>query len=159
MIEPFSIVIGISLSALTAMFAGMFVLLAGILVRAYLPGHVVRAGYASDWVCLRPEAEARGLRLLKEWLSPSQLNVYETHRYFDVVGCDSGQVYRIHHGLQGNVEQLDISNGQPVCRWCFAPEDSVVAGDTMLAQKIALETHESAALRVANRLSPRRLIV
>jgi hypothetical protein len=34
----------------------------------------------------------------------------------------------------------------------LAPDDLVVAGDAMLAQKIALETHESGALGVANRL-------
>ena len=82
------------------MFVGMFALLAAILTRELLPGHIVRRGYASDWVCMRPEAEARGLKLLKEWLSPAQLSVYETHRYFDVVGCDSGATYRIHHSGQ-----------------------------------------------------------
>jgi hypothetical protein len=155
MTPPLSIVLAISYAALTAMFVGMFGLLAGILVRALLPGHVARRGYASEWECLRSESEARGLALLKEWLSPAQLNAYETGRYFEVVGCDTGTIYRIHHGFQGNVEQLDGSGGELVCRWCFAPEDLVVAGDAMLAQKIALETHENAALRVANRLTVR----
>jgi hypothetical protein len=158
MTPSFSVVIAISYSALTALFVGMFVLLAGILVRELLPGHVVRRGYASEWVCLRPEVEARGLKLLKEWLSRDQLDAFEAHRYFEVVGCDSGIIYRIHHGFQGNVEQLDAGSGHPVCRWCFGPENLVVAGDAMLAQKIALETHESAALRTANRLPPRPLV-
>jgi hypothetical protein len=152
MTPPLSIVLAISYAALTAMFVGMFVLLAGILVRAWLPGHVARRGYASEWECLRPESEARGLALLKEWLSPAQLNAYETSRYFEVVGCDTGTIYRIHHGTQGNVEQIDAL-GRPIYRWCFAPEDTVVAGDVMLAQKIALETYESGALGLANRLS------
>jgi hypothetical protein len=155
---PFSIVVAISYSAVTAMFAGMFVLLAGILGRELLPALVVRRGYASDWVCLRPEAEARGLKLLKEWLSPAQLDAYQAHRYFEVVGCDSGNVYRVRHGLQGNVEQLDEGGEQAVCRWCFGPEDLSLAGDTMLAQKIALETDEIAALQMANRLPPRRMV-
>jgi hypothetical protein len=152
MTPPLSIVLAISYAALTAMFVGMFALLAGILVRALLPGHVARRGYASEWVCLRPESEARGLALLKEWLSPAQLNTYENRRYFEVVGCDTGTIYRIHHGFQGNVEQIDAF-GRPVCRWCFGPENTVVAGDVMLAQKIALEAYESGALGVANRLS------
>jgi hypothetical protein len=41
--------------------------------------------------------------------------------------------------------------------WCFVPKGSLVAGD--LAQKIALETNERAALAVANRFAvpvPRR---
>jgi hypothetical protein len=118
MTPPLSIVLAISYAALTFMFVGMFVLLAGILVRELLPGHVARRGYASEWECLRPESEARGLALLKEWLSPAQLNAYETRRYFEVIGCDTGAIYRIHHGFQGNIEQLDSSSGQPVCRWC-----------------------------------------
>jgi hypothetical protein len=158
MAHPFSIVIAISYFALTALFVGMFVLLAGILARELLPGHVARRGYASERVRLRAEAEARGLKLLKEWLSPAQLNAYLVYRHFEVVGCESGTIYRIHHGFQGNVDQLDEGGEQAVCRWCFGPEDLAVAGDTMLAQKIALETHERAALRMANRLPPRRLV-
>lgn len=91
------------------------------------------------------EPDARGLRLLKAWLSPAQLECYERHGYFDVIGSDSSKIYRIHHGQQANIEQLD-SKGQAVCRWCFVPEGRLVAGDVMLAQKIALETYESGAL-------------
>jgi hypothetical protein len=106
---------------------------------------------------LRPAAavsasEKRGLRLLREWLSPAQLACYEQHGYFEVVGSDSGRVYRIHHGYQANIEQLD-GVGEPVCRWCFLPEGNLVAGDVMLAQKVALEASESAALAVANRFT------
>jgi hypothetical protein len=39
--------------------------------------------------------------------------------------------------------------------WCFVPEGSLVAGDVMLAQKIALETSEYAALAVARRFLAR----
>jgi len=67
----------------------------------------------------------------------------------DVVGSDTGTHYRIHHGTQTNIEEL--SHGQRVCRWCFVPEGNLVAGDVMLAQKIALETNEQAALAVAHR--------
>jgi hypothetical protein len=97
-----------------------------------------------------PERNARGLTLLKDWLSPAQLRSYEKHGYFEVVGNDSGLVYRIHHGQQANVEQLDCI-GQSVCAWCFVPVGDLVAGDVMLAQKIALETNERAALAVAVR--------
>jgi hypothetical protein len=37
--------------------------------------------------------------------------------------------------------------------WCFVPRGQLVPGDVMLAQKIALETNETAALAVANRFS------
>ncbi len=40
--------------------------------------------------------------------------------------------------------------GRPKAGWCFAPAGYLVAGDIMLAQKIALETDESGALAVAN---------
>ena len=93
---------------------------------------------------------ARGLALLKSWLSPAQLRCYEKYRHFDVIGCDSGAVYRIHMGTQANVEQLDAM-GRPVCAWCFVPEGDLVPGDVMLAQKIALETNERASLAVAVR--------
>jgi hypothetical protein len=98
------------------------------------------------------KSEARGLHLLKEWLSPAQLRCYEEHRYFEVTGSDSAKVYRIYYGKQANIDQLD-SIGQLVCRLCFVPEGNLVAGDIMLAQKIALESSESDALAVANRFT------
>jgi hypothetical protein len=107
---------------------------------------------ASQWDWLRSESEIRAVKLLKDWLSPAQLSAYEQFRYFDVVGCDSGTAYRIHHGAQANIEQLDAL-GHPVCNWCLVPEGGLAAGDVMLAQKIALETYESGALGVANRLT------
>jgi hypothetical protein len=96
------------------------------------------------------ERNARGLKLLKDWLSPEQFTCYEQHKYFEVIGSDSARVYRIHHGTQTNIEELD-SIGKPVCSWCFVPEGNLVAGDVMLVQKIALETNERGALAVANR--------
>jgi hypothetical protein len=95
-------------------------------------------------------SDTRGLELLKDWLSPEQLTSYEQRRNFDVIGSDSGTVFRIHHGTQTNVVELD-NIGQPVCRWCFVPDGSLVAGDVTLTQKIALETDERGALAVANR--------
>jgi hypothetical protein len=71
--------------------------------------------------------------------------------YFDVTGCDSGKRYRIHHGTSMNV-QIDDA-GRPHVGWCFVPNTCLVAGDVMLAQKIALETDELGALAVAKQLS------
>jgi hypothetical protein len=78
----------------------------------------------------------------------SALRSYEQHGYFEVAGSESGTIYRIHHGTQANVEQLD-DLGQPVCAWCFVPMGNLVVGDVMLAQKIALETNEQAAIAIA----------
>jgi hypothetical protein len=100
------------------------------------------------------DSEARGLRLLREWLSPAQLAQYDTHRYFDVIGCHSGKRYRIRHGTATNVHELDDA-GDPTAGWCFVPRDYLVAGDVMLAQKIALETNERGALAVARNFAPR----
>jgi hypothetical protein len=94
------------------------------------------------------EGEARGLALLKEWLSPDQLAQFNAHGHFDVTGCHSGKRYRIRHGVGMNIYELDYA-GRPLTGWCFVPKDNLVAGDVMLAQKIALEANERAALLVA----------
>jgi hypothetical protein len=143
-----SIVLAMASFGLTLLFTVLIGLLGGLLMAA-------RSGWErclGHWERLRSESEARALKLLKGWLSPAQLSAYEDRRYFEVVGCDSGTVYRIHHGTQANIDQLDAL-GQPVCRWCFVPRGGLVAGDVMLAQKIALETYESSALGVANRFT------
>jgi hypothetical protein len=147
-----SIVLAMASFALTLLFTALVGLLSGLLMARSARQGRLCPWYASEWEWLRPESEARALKLLKDWLSPAQLYAYEGRRYFDVIGSDSGTAYRIHHGTQANIEQLD-AHGQPVCRWCFVPEGGLVAGDVMLAQKIALETYESGALGVANRLT------
>jgi hypothetical protein len=98
--------------------------------------------------------EARGLRLLRGWLSPEQRAQLDAERYFDVVGCDSGKRYRIHYGTAMNVHEIDDAGRPRIC-WCFVPIGQLVAGDIMLAQKIALETMESSALAVANPFRPK----
>jgi hypothetical protein len=94
--------------------------------------------------------EARGLKLLREWLTPEQRAQFDLEGYFDVIGCDSGKKYRIHYGSSANIVELDDA-GVPSIGWCFVPRIPLVAGDVMLAQKIALETNERGALAVANK--------
>jgi hypothetical protein len=101
------------------------------------------------------ESESRGLRLLREWLSPAQLAQFNAHGYFDVVGCDSGNRYRIHYGSSMNVEELD-DFGRPRICYCFVTHMPLAPGDVVLAQKIALETGERAALAVANKFTPKK---
>jgi hypothetical protein len=103
---------------------------------------------------IEQSTEARGLRLLRSWLSPEQRAQLDARRYFDVIGCDSGKLYRIHYGVAANVNEIDAA-GYPKVGWCFAPVGRLVAGDVMLAQKIALETNEVGALAVANAFLPR----
>jgi len=101
-------------------------------------------------------AEARGRKLLLDWLSPEQLKQFRTLGYFDVLGCDSGKRYRIQCGTSTNVIEVDDA-GNPVMGWCFVPKGHLVSGDVMLAQKVALETGEHNALAAANRFQPSRL--
>jgi hypothetical protein len=93
--------------------------------------------------------EQRGQDLLIQWLSPRQARQYRASKSFEVVGSDTGKLYRIHRGAAMNVEELTDA-GRVARRWCFAPEGASAAGDVMLAQKIALEKFELDALSIAN---------
>jgi hypothetical protein len=95
-------------------------------------------------------SEARGVTLLREWLSPAQKAQFEASRSFDVVGCHTGRRYRISLRRGTNVHEVD-ETGRPVIGWCFVPAGGLVPGDVVLAQKIALETDEWRALALANR--------
>lgn len=97
----------------------------------------------------RKRADDKGMALLKNWLSPEQLKSYEENKYFEVIGGITGKRYRIAHGTVQNVYALD-AKGKPKHGLCFAPKGDLVAGDVMLAQKLALECNEYAALGVAN---------
>ena len=94
--------------------------------------------------------EMRGRNLLREWLTAEQRRQFDAFGYFDVIGCSSGKQYRIHFGISANVQELG-RDGRPKMGWCFVPTGDLVPADVMLAQKIALETSESAALAVAKR--------
>jgi hypothetical protein len=106
-----------------------------------------------DRLRIENDCETRGLKLLREWLSPEQLAQYDANSYFDVTGCDSGKRYRIHHGASMNVHEIDRA-GRARVGWCFVPNADLAAGDVMLAQKIALETDERGALAVAKKFVP-----
>lgn len=99
-----------------------------------------------------PEADKKALKLLRENLTPIQLSEYDKLMHFHVIGGDSGKKYRIKHGRQMNIDELDAS-GSRVCGWCFLPRGNVPAGDCMLAQKTALELMETEALKIANRMN------
>lgn len=101
----------------------------------------------------RPEREMRGIKLLREWLSADQLSQFNTHEHFEVTGCQTGKRYRIGYATATNIHELD-EYGHPKVGWCFVPVGSLVPGDVMLAQKIALETDELNALQVAKWFRP-----
>ena len=98
--------------------------------------------------------EERGLYLLRGWLSSRQREEFDSKGYFEVIGCDTGRRYRVLYGTVMNVHELDEAGGLKM-GWCFIPNGALVAGDVMLAQKIALETFERDALSVAKRFVPK----
>ena len=114
-------------------------------------GGLVRAAKTTQYgrMALIERRSTRGIVLLREWLSPQQREQFDHYNFFEVVGCDSGKSYRIQHGVSTNVIELD-RNGRPRTGWCFVPEGNLVAGDVMLAQKIALETDERGVLGIAH---------
>lgn len=73
--------------------------------------------------------------------------------YFEVVGGDTGKLYRIYLGVMLNVCEID-KKGRPRLGLCFRTMGNLPVGDVMLAQKIALENCESNALAVAGRFVP-----
>jgi hypothetical protein len=97
--------------------------------------------------------EARGRGLLRRWLSERQLAQFDAFNFFDVIGCQTARRYRIYYATAANVEEVD-KGGHPLMRYCFVPTGNLVPGDVMLAQKIALETDELAALELANKFQP-----
>ena len=96
-------------------------------------------------------ARERAIQLLKQNLSPDQLQQFERLGQIEVIGGDTARRYRIRRGHQMNVELLD-KNGRRFCCLCFRPEGTLATADVMLAQKIALELFEVHALKVANKV-------
>jgi hypothetical protein len=107
----------------------------------------------SNFGALDPRANGRSIRLLINNLSSAQRDQFEQYNYFDVIGSKSGARYRIRHGHMMNVERID-KNGRRLVKLCFAPRGHLPVGDTMLAQKIALELFEADAIKVANVSGP-----
>lgn len=98
------------------------------------------------------EAAKRGIRLLRENLTEEQLASFDRDKSFCVTGGETRTRYRIHYGKQMNIRVL-CKNGSVKHGLCFLPSGNLCIGDTMLAQKLALECNEMEALRVANKFS------
>lgn len=97
----------------------------------------------------RAEAEARAEQLLIENLSLVQRLEYAQTRSF-VVDGHAGRRFRIRHGRSGNVDLVG-PDGRISERLCAHPNEMVPNADTMLAQKLMLDSDEALFLRVANR--------
>jgi hypothetical protein len=96
----------------------------------------------------RRQAERRAYELLCAHLTASQLAAFQAFGRFDVIGGDSGRRYVIRDAAVLNVDEMD-KKGECATVWCFAPAGDLAQGDVLLAQKIALESFESEALRLA----------
>ena len=102
--------------------------------------------YAEMGFFERRRAHERSLNLLVRCLTPAQRAEFKASNAFKVRG-ESGQRYRITYGTTANVEVLSQS-GRVVRQLCAGPLD-VPTPALMLAQKLMLETEESAFLRIA----------
>ena len=96
----------------------------------------------------REAANKKSIDLMKNWLTPKQLEEYQQTSAFEVIGNHTGTHYHIHNASPYNVVELD--RGVRRRRLCFVPDNANALGDVMLAQKIMLETNERKALEVAN---------
>lgn len=97
----------------------------------------------------RKAASERAERLLAAQLTDEQKASYLKDRTFIVTAAD-GTKFRIKLGRAGNVEELNDA-GKPIARLCIHPTEFVPDGDTVLAQKLMLETDPKAFRKIANR--------
>ena len=95
----------------------------------------------------RAAAKLRASKLLMSTLTAEQLTEYKRANEFKLY--TNGRCYLVRQGRAGNVFLLD-EQGNRVRKYCAHPIDSVPDEDTMLAQKLLLETDEQAFLQMAN---------
>jgi hypothetical protein len=93
------------------------------------------------------EAQKRAEELLRSCLTPQQVEeLDQKHHFHLLVGT---RKYRVNRGRTRNIELID-EQGKVVKRLCAHPQDLVPDADTMLAQKLMLETNEQEFLKIAN---------
>ena len=91
--------------------------------------------------------ELRAKRLLNQCLDQEQRQTLKERDHF-YMRTASGKLYRIEYGRAGNVFLME---GDLVARrYCIHPDDYCPNYDTMLMQKLMLETDEEQFLRMAN---------
>lgn len=97
------------------------------------------------WPGFSNEATECARDLLLSWLSPSQREEFERGGCFRVIGNWTGLEYKIHLHHAYNIHQEQVGK-----KYCLVPSDLMPIGDQLLAQKVALETNEMRALKIAN---------
>ena len=99
-------------------------------------------------------AERRAEALLRSMLTPAQRKEFKRRDYFHVVVGDWR--FRITRGRSHNVKEVD-SRSRLLRSFCAHPEEMVPDADTMLSQKLCLETCPEEFLKLANVMRVRRL--
>ncbi len=92
-------------------------------------------------------ANKRAEQLLLECLSPEQIEDYNTHKGFNVLGGDD-RIYRVYSKLAHNVVLFE--EGRPSIVYCVITREFTPTSDQLLAQKLLLETQPEEFLRIAN---------
>lgn len=95
----------------------------------------------------KERAKVRARKLLRQSLNRLQKKQLEMFQYFDVIS-QTGKTYRIHFGRSRNVKEM--VGDKVVATLCAHPTLDCPNEDTMLAQKLMLETDEMAFLYIAN---------
>jgi hypothetical protein len=88
-------------------------------------------------------------KLLVTFLEDDQRASFEKEKYFIIHSRDGQRRYKVSHGRSGNVKLID-PKGKELASFCIHPGIACPDEDTMLAQKLMLETDEKAFLRIAN---------
>jgi hypothetical protein len=105
-------------------------------------------------------AVIRAQRLLHSVLSDEQLTEFERTKAFTLTVIDSRtgaeRRFRINQGKAGNVTEID-EKGQPLAKYCVHLYGREPMEDTLVAQKLLLETDVEEFERLANvtRIRPR----
>ena len=102
---------------------------------------------AEEKECQRQAAKETAKQLLEECLTEDQLEMFREMGCFLVIS-QSGRIYRIRQGRVQNIDEVDQDHKR-IATWCAHPSDRVPDYDTMLAQKLYLETAEEEFLQVA----------
>lgn len=116
-----------------------------------------QAQQRQHWEAVQAErslAEKRAEKLLQETLSPAQREELASKGFFTLTTiAKSGEerIYRIKRGRSRNVEQVDAT-GRRIKTLCAHPVAAIPDADTMVAQKLMLETPDMQEefLRIAN---------
>lgn len=93
------------------------------------------------------EAKGRARRLLLAHLDDAQRAELDEKKRFHVRGQD-GHLYLIMPDYHGNIYRME--DGKPTVAYCIVVADSVPLFDSMLGQKLLLETDIEAFLEIAN---------